>query len=166
MCRVCQSVNGVMHSCGWLQVVALCSEHHTEVSLVADYCSSLSFWCAARMASSVLPAVHRLQPLHCFLLKHMPCAWHQAPLVEQESPACGSIIHLWVHASLLGLAKHAVGNLDCHSCRRSSLPTRDAPLQQPPQQSVQPYDRHKTYIAIIASDGDNMQACLLTPCMA
>ena len=94
MCGVCKSGNGVMHSCGWMQVVALCSEHHTEVSLVADYCSSLSFWCAARMASSVSSALHRLQPLHRFLLKHRPCASHQAPLFEEESPACESIIHL------------------------------------------------------------------------
>lgn len=27
-----------------LKVVALCSKHHTEISLVSDYCSSLSFW--------------------------------------------------------------------------------------------------------------------------
>ena len=53
-CGVYQSISGEVQSCACMQVVALCSEQHTEVSLVADYCSSLSFWCAVRMAFSVL----------------------------------------------------------------------------------------------------------------
>jgi hypothetical protein len=39
------------------QVVALCSQHHTEISLVADYASSLSFWCV-HMPALTLPAHH------------------------------------------------------------------------------------------------------------
>ena len=38
-----KSGNGNLHVA---QVVAICSRHHTEISLVADYSSSLSFWWA------------------------------------------------------------------------------------------------------------------------
>ncbi|BDA45333.1 hypothetical protein COCOBI_07-1200 [Coccomyxa sp. Obi] len=65
------------------EVVALCSKHHTEISLVSDYCSSLSFW--------------------------------------------------------------------------SRMPPVTGPLVQSPPLAARPYSRLRTYIAIIASDGDNMQ---------
>ena len=38
-----------------MQVVAMCSRHHTEISLVADYSSSLSFWCVNCHKGMVLP---------------------------------------------------------------------------------------------------------------
>lgn len=37
------------------------------------------------------------------------------------------------------------------------LPPLNGPLQQPARLPTEPYDHQKTYIAIIASDGDNMQ---------
>ena len=40
---------------------------------------------------------------------------------------------------------------------RSLLISSNEPLQQPAKLPTEPYDHRKTYIAIIASDGDNMQ---------
>ncbi|EIE20344.1 hypothetical protein COCSUDRAFT_3563 [Coccomyxa subellipsoidea C-169] len=77
------SLLSVMGYFGTQEVVAICSKHHTEVSLVSDYCSSLSFW--------------------------------------------------------------------------SRMPAVTGQLVQSPPLPAGPYSRLTTYIAIIASDGDNMQ---------
>ena len=118
-----------------MQVVALCSKHHTEVSLVGDFCSALSFW----------QALCPLTNLHTEL---MPL--HQSP---DRTP------------KLCRLTEHAL--MGATSCgRRSMLPSIDAPLQQSAPLPTQPYNPRKTYIAIISSDGDNMQACHHTSCIA
>ena len=117
-----------------MQVVALCSKHHTEVSLVGDFCSALSFWqalCPVTQPNIELMLMHQL-------LVHSP--------------------------KLCPLTKHALMHARC-GCR-SMLPPIDAPLQQSAPLPTQPYDHRKTYIAIISSDGDNMQACYHMSCKA
>lgn len=39
------------------------------------------------------------------------------------------------------------------------MPGQAAPLLQAPQLPPQPYSARTTYVAIVASDGDNMQVC-------
>ena len=60
------------------QVVAMCSRHHTEISLVADYSSSLSFWCAAVLVSHHLQ-YFALSYFH-YIMQSMPCTAPKAHL--------------------------------------------------------------------------------------
>ena len=117
-----------------MQVVALCSKHHTEVSLVADYCSSLSFWQAASL--SLLPFSY--------------------------SPSVAVIYHTLLqhtqkHHSRSAVTRGKDDVLTVLCAYRSLLTSLDGPLQQPAELPTETYDHSKTYIAIIASDGDNMQ---------
>lgn len=100
-----------------LQVVATCSKHHTEVSLVSDFSSSLSFW-------SLLPLPSMSQSLHGSMSKS-----------GQE------------------MTQHGMSH---HRMSQPQLPP------QPPVRDVQ-YNSEQTYVAVIVSDGDNMQVSDFPP---
>ncbi|KAK9793994.1 hypothetical protein WJX73_001371 [Symbiochloris irregularis] len=88
------------------EVVASCSRLHTEVSLVSDFSSSLSFW-------------SRLPPLSAL-----------------------GLLSTWTTGQPSGVSQHRMS--------QPQLPP------QPPVQDVR-YNPDHTYVAVIVSDGDNMQ---------
>lgn len=108
------AVNGIC-----LQVVATCSKHHTEVSLVSDYSSSLSFW-------SQLP----------------PLSISSSQNISQKSDRS--------HQRLSQLEMNQRSGLAQQMMSQPQLPP------QPPVRDVQ-YNPDKTYVAVVVSDGDNMQ---------